>query len=113
MIFYYGSEKFDKIPRNKNLICSSTLIESCAVMVGCRALCVGSQQTSHRGKEDAQKPSAVMALTLNFRLNWLVFVSHSWLGLSLDDIPWALESWFSFLDNFKHLKLYNAIYSKI
>lgn len=21
MIFYYGSEKFDKIPRNKNLIC--------------------------------------------------------------------------------------------
>lgn len=93
MIFYYGSEKFDKIPRNKNLICSSTLIESGGVvMVGCRALCVGSQQTSHRGKEDTQKPSAVKALTLNFRLHLFVFVSHSWLGLSLDDIPRALES---------------------
>lgn len=61
-------------------------------MVGCRALCVGSQQTSHGGKEDAQKPSAVMTPSLNFRLHLLVFISHSWLGLFLCNITWALES---------------------
>lgn len=99
--FYYGSEKFDKFQRNQKLICSSTLIESCAVMVGCRALCVGSQQTSHRGKEDAQKPSAAMAPSLNFGLRLL----YSFLILGLDCLwvishgHWSLSFHFWIISN--------------